>query len=120
MPAAGNDAPRTNTKHRILIHCRMGVSRSTTIAAAYLMFKKRKDPAEVLKMIRAKRNIVGPNPNFQEQLRLWHSLNFRLYPIDASNVFCEDYEKLRRTLQVRRFKNDSAKIAEKMDEAAWK
>ncbi|VVC44563.1 Protein-tyrosine phosphatase-like,Atypical dual specificity phosphatase, subfamily A,Atypical dual [Cinara cedri] len=66
-------------KGKILIHCIMGISRSATIAIAYLMIKKRlraKDAVEKVKKAR----YIQPNDGFLKQLAqldndLFHILN---------------------------------------------
>jgi protein-tyrosine phosphatase len=62
----------------VLVHCNMGVSRSCSIVLAYLLYKlykmKKKYPKdiilfELLKRVREKRPICGPNGRFMEQLK---------------------------------------------------
>ena len=55
-------------KEKILVHCYAGISRSTTILAAYLIRKHKKPLNEVLDMIKEKRNTVRPNAGFLRQL----------------------------------------------------
>lgn len=55
-------------KGKVLIHCRAGVSRSVTIAAAYLLYYSNSNTEEVLSYIKKKRPIAGPNINFVGQL----------------------------------------------------
>jgi len=52
----------------VLIHCLRGVSRSGTIAAAYVMKKNMITHQEALALLQQKRNIINPNPSFIRQL----------------------------------------------------
>lgn len=52
---------------RVLVHCYMGMSRSATIALAYLMIKKGMTAEEALKTVRRNRG-VRPNDGFLRQL----------------------------------------------------
>jgi len=45
---------------KVLVHCRMGISRSATIVIAYLMKALNKHFVEVLAMVKTKRPIVEP------------------------------------------------------------
>jgi len=52
----------------ILVHCAAGVSRSATFVVAYLIWSKRINTETALAEVRAKREIVSPNPGFLSQL----------------------------------------------------
>jgi len=52
---------------KILVHCRVGASRSATIVLAYLMLKHNKTVTEATTIVRGKREI-GPNTGFLRQL----------------------------------------------------
>lgn len=56
---------------RVLVHCSQGVSRSTTIAIAYLMWKTGGTYDEVYQAVRALRGITSPNVGFMCQLINW-------------------------------------------------
>lgn len=58
-----------NKKEKVLIHCAQGISRSTSILAAYVMWKKKLPFDKVLKMIQEKRVVANPNLSFQRQLK---------------------------------------------------
>ncbi|XP_076370755.1 dual specificity protein phosphatase 3-like [Tachypleus tridentatus] len=52
---------------KVLIHCLVGISRSSTIAIAYIMIKKGMTAAEALRTVRMNRD-VSPNKGFLQQL----------------------------------------------------
>ena len=61
----------TTFKHpsaRLLVHCHLGISRSTTIVLAYLMKTYSATLTDALKFLRHRRPIVCPNPGFVQQL----------------------------------------------------
>jgi dual specificity phosphatase 12 len=59
------------------------MSRSATIACAYLMKKYNLSYENALKQLRIKRSCVYPNPGFANQLRLYHSMNYSFDPANA-------------------------------------
>lgn len=61
-----NDAVKT--KSNILIHCAMGVSRSSAIVIAYLMKSKRMSFKEAFYFVKKRRSIIFPNFGFMSQL----------------------------------------------------
>ncbi|CDH60414.1 dual specificity protein phosphatase 12 [Lichtheimia corymbifera JMRC:FSU:9682] len=67
-------------KQRVLVHCEAGVSRSTTIVAAYMMRKGKLDVQKTLDMIRDRRAFVAPNDGFLDQLELYHTLEYDVDP----------------------------------------
>jgi protein phosphatase slingshot len=52
----------------VLVHCMQGVSRSATVAAAYLMKKNKWTVKQALEHLKARRDIVKPNEGFLKQL----------------------------------------------------
>lgn len=90
--------PNPRKRQRVLIHCHAGISRSVTIAAAYLMQKKRQDVEEALQLIKRARPIAQPNEGFLAQLQLWWDVRFRLYHLPEFLVPCEEYRELKRRL----------------------
>ncbi|KAI5103666.1 hypothetical protein C0J45_7247 [Silurus meridionalis] len=53
---------------KVLVHCAMGLSRSSTLVLAYLMIEEKMTLAEAISAVAPHRNIC-PNPGFLEQLR---------------------------------------------------
>lgn len=53
---------------------RMGISRSATVVAAYLIFRHGLTPLQAIACIRLRRPIAYPNPGFQEQLEDYYSV----------------------------------------------
>ncbi|KAF9262197.1 phosphatases II [Marasmius fiardii PR-910] len=53
---------------RVLVHCVMGVSRSTTVLAAYLMQSRHLTPTAALRILQKSRPSVMPNYGFLKQL----------------------------------------------------
>ena len=59
------------------------MSRSATIACAYLMKKDNLSYEVALGQLRAKRPCVYPNPGFANQLRMYHSMNYAFKPVPS-------------------------------------
>ncbi|XP_002025603.2 dual specificity protein phosphatase 22 [Drosophila persimilis] len=53
----------------VLIHCLAGMSRSVTVAVAYIMTSTHLNWKEALKVVRAGRTVANPNTGFQNQLQ---------------------------------------------------
>ncbi|KAH8372487.1 hypothetical protein KR093_011698, partial [Drosophila rubida] len=53
----------------VLIHCLAGMSRSVTVAVAYIMTATHLNWKEALKVVRAGRAVANPNAGFQTQLQ---------------------------------------------------
>ncbi|MEW5320425.1 MAG: hypothetical protein WDW38_011500 [Sanguina aurantia] len=56
---------------RVLVHCSQGVSRSATLAIAYLMWRNKGSYDETFAAVKAKRGVVNPNIGFTCQLLQW-------------------------------------------------
>jgi predicted protein tyrosine phosphatase len=57
------------SKGRILVHCRMGVSRSASFVIAYLMQKEKRTLKDAYLFVKRHRSIIKPNVGFVDQLR---------------------------------------------------
>jgi len=62
------------------------MSRSATIACAYLMKKHNLSYDAALERLRTARPCVYPNAGFARQLRLYHSLNYIYTPEQSDQV----------------------------------
>jgi protein-tyrosine phosphatase len=55
----------------VLVHCMMGISRSSSVCIAWLMSRKAMSYDDAYKLMKAKRPIVCPNSGFAAQLKMW-------------------------------------------------
>jgi len=55
----------------VLVHCQQGVSRSSAIVIAYLMFDRGMTYDAALRYVKSKRPCVKPNAGFERTLRNW-------------------------------------------------
>ncbi len=68
-----------NSKAKVLVHCRMGISRSSSFVLAYLMKYHGMRLEYALEYLKKKRPIVQPNPGFLHQLKRYDDKIFTLY-----------------------------------------
>ena len=61
---------------QVLIHCQMGMSRSSTLVILWLMHKHGMNLREATAFTRAKRPFINPNPGFMQQLGEWEEAKF--------------------------------------------
>ena len=61
-----------NQGGNVLVHCSQGVSRSATLAIAYLMWHQNTSYEETLALVKAARAIANPNIGFTCQLLQWY------------------------------------------------
>lgn len=66
----------------LLVHCYFGVSRSAALVIAYLMQKYHISYDCAFQKAKEKRRFVGPNSGFQSQLKLYHTMGWK---VDISN-----------------------------------
>lgn len=59
-------------RHRTLVNCHAGISRSVTILMAYLLYKYKMNPQEAFEFILKKRDIVNPNEGFRQQIKKYY------------------------------------------------
>ncbi|KAL4430635.1 hypothetical protein ABPG75_005891 [Micractinium tetrahymenae] len=69
---------------RVLVHCSQGVSRSATLAIAYLMWKRAAGYDDVFQEVKAARGVANPNIGFICQLLQWQK---RRHTADAWRLY---------------------------------
>ncbi|KAK6189929.1 hypothetical protein SNE40_001892 [Patella caerulea] len=65
-------ARKENSK--VLIHCKMGISRSSATTMAFLMKDNKWSFEEAFKYVKERRNCVNPNEGFREQLKTYEGI----------------------------------------------
>jgi len=70
----------------VLVHCRMGISRSSTIIIAYLMERHKMTLRTAVQHTREKRAIIYPNEGFQKQLELFEKLQCLIDDVAQAKV----------------------------------
>ena len=63
------DFIESSRNSNVLIHCGAGISRSSSIIIAYLIYSKKMSYSEAHKMVKEKRSIIKPNQGFEKILR---------------------------------------------------
>ncbi|XP_053625259.1 protein phosphatase Slingshot isoform X2 [Plodia interpunctella] len=63
-----------NTGSKVLVHCKMGISRSASVVIAYAMKAFNWNFDKALKHVKAKRNCIKPNTNFLNQLETYQGI----------------------------------------------
>ncbi|KAF7552014.1 hypothetical protein G7Z17_g4607 [Cylindrodendrum hubeiense] len=76
---------------RVLVHCKLGISRSATVVIAYLMRKRHEGLDSVLSEVKKRRNI-RPSENFMNQLRVWEAVEYQVWTATTSTVPKELYQ----------------------------
>ncbi|KAF5369718.1 hypothetical protein D9615_010155 [Tricholomella constricta] len=72
---------------RVFVHCAMGISRSATVVAAYLMKTRRMSRSAAMRFIKQKRPQVHPNYGFIKQLETFADCQYN--PSPANPVYCK-------------------------------
>uniref|UniRef100_A0A914Q4W5 Dual specificity phosphatase n=1 Tax=Panagrolaimus davidi TaxID=227884 RepID=A0A914Q4W5_9BILA len=62
---------------KVLIHCNAGISRSCTIAIAYVMWSEKKKYFDAFQQVKTARSACRPNDGFMRQLREYEDELFR-------------------------------------------
>ncbi|KAJ4173654.1 hypothetical protein NW754_012651 [Fusarium falciforme] len=75
-PSTPSEAPAKGPN--ILIHCRLGMSRSASVAIAYLMRRRGESLDVILPEVRTRRK-VKPRDNFMDQLRVWGEVGYEVW-----------------------------------------
>jgi len=57
--------------HRVLVHCVGGVSRSSSVVIAYIMFKLALTFEKAFDLVKERHERTNPNPGFASQLKLF-------------------------------------------------
>ncbi|XP_059054251.1 protein phosphatase Slingshot [Achroia grisella] len=63
-----------NEGSKVLVHCKMGISRSASVVIAYAMKAFNWNFEKALKHVKAKRNCIKPNTNFLSQLETYQGI----------------------------------------------
>ena len=76
----------------ILVHCREGVCRSSTIVIAYIMFKEKKSFVEAESFVKSKKSNINPNENFVKQLKEFEDIiKVCKYDLKMIKEFCRNF-----------------------------
>jgi len=71
---------------RVLVHCVMGISRSTTVVAAYLMKTRRITASAAMRLIKQRRPRVHPNYGFLKQLDAFAECAYEPSPTNPAYI----------------------------------
>ncbi|KAK3268086.1 hypothetical protein CYMTET_23391 [Cymbomonas tetramitiformis] len=72
---------------RVFIHCSQGVSRSSTFAIAYLMYREGASYDATYQAVKAVHGIANPNMGFACQLLQWHKRRMSGSPAEPSRLY---------------------------------
>lgn len=61
---------------KVLVHCKMGISRSASVVIAYAMKAFNMSLEEALSLVKKKRSCIKPNKAFCGQLKTYEVRNF--------------------------------------------
>jgi hypothetical protein len=70
----GGGGSRQHSLPRVLVHCQSGVSRSSALVCAYLMWREGLGYAEAIAHVKRYRVVASPNMAFVATLEHWHRL----------------------------------------------
>ena len=77
------DAVASSPNAKVLVHCKAGISRSSTVVAAYLMQERGMSLRAGLALIIQKREQAYPNPGFLEQLK---EMEMEIFGLEEATV----------------------------------
>ncbi|VDL74874.1 unnamed protein product [Nippostrongylus brasiliensis] len=69
----------------VLVHCEVGVSRSATIVAAYVMQQMRFSARKAVEFVKIARPLVCPNEGFFTQLQIFEALHYKIDELSLSS-----------------------------------
>ena len=76
----------------ILVHCRQGICRSSSIVIAYIMYKEKKSYTEAENFVRLKKSDINPNENFVKQLKEFDDIiKVCKYDLKMIKEFCINF-----------------------------
>lgn len=84
---------------KVLVHCKMGISRSASVVIAYAMKAYNMEFDQAIRHVREKRNCIKPNKNFLTQLETYQGM------LDAM----KNKEKLQRSKSETNLKSEHSK-----------
>lgn len=84
---------------KVLVHCKMGISRSASVVIAYAMKAYNWDFCQAIKHVKEKRNCIKPNNSFVSQLETYQGI------LDAM----KNKEKLQRSKSETNLKSENSK-----------
>jgi len=61
-------------RSKVLVHCRMGISRSASVVIAYIMKIKNWSLQESINYVKSKRKCINPNTGFLQQLEVYQGI----------------------------------------------
>jgi protein-tyrosine phosphatase len=77
------DEAQKDPNARIYIHCTMGISRSSSVTIAIMMWLKKWTLAESLYYVAGRRHYIRPNKGFMNQLGKWE---MKLYGVQQPSL----------------------------------
>jgi protein phosphatase slingshot len=84
---------------KVLVHCKMGISRSASVVIAYAMKQYNWEFSQAIQHVKEKRNCIKPNKNFLAQLETYQGI------LDAM----KNKEKLQRSKSETNLKSENSK-----------
>jgi len=101
-------------KSSVLVHCSAGVSRSATLAIAYLMYSKTIPYSEAMAIVKKARPVINPNNGFIDQLQLFENMHYTFEGTSKAHHEYHNLCKLQRVFDTKKYYQDNQKVC--MDE----